>query len=50
MLNKEGNLEVVNTTFVTAYEKEKNIWMSILRNRENAKNGNLLTNYLMEKK
>ena len=44
MMNKEGNIEVVDKTFVTAYEKEKNIWKSIFKNKKNAKNGNQLTN------
>lgn len=48
-ISKEGNIEVINKTFVTAYEKEKNSWKSILRNRENFKNGNILIKYLENK-
>ena len=44
-MNKKGNLEITNNTYVTAYSKETSIIKSMLRNRVNHKNGNAMRKF-----
>lgn len=46
-MNKQGNLEITNKTWVTAKVKENSILKAILRNRENHKTGHLMRKYIL---
>ena len=45
-LLKEGNIEITNKTFVTAYEKENTIFEIISRVIRNRKNAKIIKDYL----
>lgn len=46
MMNKKGNLETTNETWVTTKVKEESILKSIIRNRENHRTGRLVKGYI----
>jgi glycosyltransferase involved in cell wall biosynthesis len=46
-LSKKGNIEITNETFVTVKAKEKSIFQSFKRNRENNKNGKKIEKYFL---
>ncbi|MFA6392729.1 MAG: glycosyltransferase family 2 protein [Candidatus Paceibacterota bacterium] len=47
-MNKKGNLEITNATYVTAYSKETSIIKSMLRNRANHKNGDAMRKFFQK--
>lgn len=47
-MNKMGNIEIINDTYVTAYSKETSIIKSILRNRDNHKNGDAMRKFFQK--
>lgn len=46
-LNKQGNIEITNKTFVVAIAKEKSIFESFKRNRKNNKNAEKIEKYFL---